>query len=104
MDYPTAASSPWGPESSNRARPPMLVVVKPLVLLLEEPAGAGHSTLARARYLTRLDAAHVQHGTARDLLVPGLKREERRDTLSVSTFTCVGAVRNVRKMELSSGW
>jgi len=45
----------------------------------------------------------VQHGTARDLLVPGLKREERRDTLSVSTFTCVGAVRNVRKMELSSG-
>ena len=102
MDYPTAAASPWG-LSPPIVHCPHAGCREPLVLLLEEPAGAGNSTLARARYLNRLDAAHFQHGTARDLLVPGLKREERRDTLSVSTFTCVGAVRNVRKMELSSG-
>jgi chloramphenicol 3-O-phosphotransferase len=70
---PTAAGQPlMKPESPNRARPSILVVVNAIVLLLAGPAGAGKSTLARAWCHTRLVAAHVQLDTVRDLLVQGL--------------------------------
>lgn len=73
MGNPTAAEQPlMQPESPNRARARMLVVVNAIVLLLAGPAGAGKSTLARAWCHTRLVAAHVQLDTVRNLLVQGL--------------------------------
>jgi len=86
------------PESPNRARPRMLVVVNAIVLLLAGPAGAGKSTLARAWCHTRLVAAHVQLDTVRDLLVQGLV-----DPRAVGEPGQARTVASVRHRDVRSG-